>query len=516
MASADVLSPNHTRGGLSISPARHEEFKATLLRLSPLVSVDRIKDHLLFVGAWVRFYQEAEDAGTLSGLLARGVRRLELWLERVVSSSSISNGRVQPCELPPFDVAMLLHACMLSPHRYYEDGLTRFPQLLSIGAFPLEDIATLIDPRTYLYKATPEQIKYWEEHTDVPFDPLKFRSEIHDATIGCPSCLGKLSVAWENNGLGYGESGFLHICAQCDSAVSRNNLYVAKLIKDLSDFENSDEAVLRGTLLGERGEVELSRARLITLHVSKTLRKENGSLSSPSELSMSMIFQKLTDGSQTKLRRDRIADLLRPYMQSTPFTHDLASAVVSLLQFHLDIVATGGCNANFLNGPCTELNAACDKYGAFLELIAFPEGTEGAVPSLDLDLVWHTHQLQGLTYRKTIVELTGIYADHVSCTEDPEFFEEADKDTQERWAKTYGDTVSLHGPIDFSDRAHSAGDLLDPSLDKASVDAQFWAPRVRCSHCHDCKGAGCTKCGGSGKTNPCGNRHHRGETFLVN
>lgn len=73
--------------------------------------------------------------------------------------------------------------------------------------------------------------------------------------------------------------------------------------------------------------------------------------------------------------------------------------VRELRQFHLEVVATSGFNPAFLGGPCKELSVAYEKYEAFLELIAFPEGLDGTVPSEDLDFVWHTHQLDGLSYR---------------------------------------------------------------------------------------------------------------------
>ncbi|THH03055.1 hypothetical protein EW145_g6566 [Phellinidium pouzarii] len=424
MASADVLPI--TRDLLTDvifdSPTRHEQFKATLLRLSPLVSIDRVKDQILFIGAWLKFYQKSEDTGILNALLSRGVYRFELWLTRIIGRSFVKNGLLKLCEVPPIDVAMMLHACILSPHRYYEDGLVRFPQLLKIGAFPLEQIAALINPRTYEFTATSDQINHWKERTGVPFDPLSYKDEVKDVTITCPSCEEDLDVAWEDNGRGYEESAFLRICQKCGLSVSHDRLRVAKFLKDLPDISTSDQAMLRGTLLNVNGDVELARARLIALHVTKALRKDDGSLPLLSETSMAEIFQVLSQNSQTKLRRDHIAILLRPYAQGTPFTHDLVKAVQGLHRFHLDLGDTGCFNPEYLSGPCKELSVACKKYDAFLELIAFPEGVDGAVPSIDLDLVWHTHQLDGLLYRKTVVELTGVYADHISCTEDPEFF----------------------------------------------------------------------------------------------
>ncbi|THH01080.1 hypothetical protein EW145_g6980 [Phellinidium pouzarii] len=394
----DVLPATYNPFTKDISKSfdRHEQFKASLLRISPLVSIDRVKDQLLFIGAWLRFYQEAEEAGILNFVLARSVYRFELWLKHVVIERT---GPLQPCELPPFDVAMMLHACMLSPRRHYEDGLVRFPQLLEIGAFPLENIAALIDSRTYIYTATTEQVKCWQERLGVPFDPLSYQEEVKDVTIRCPSCGEKLNVAWENNGCGYAESDFLCECLRCGLSVSHDRLCVAKFIKDLTNAYSSDQATLRGTLLNDRGEVVLARARLIALQVAKVLREEDGSLPALSETSMSVILQRLYDSVQTKAGQDRITELLRPYMQATSFTHDLAKAVPALRQFHLDLMATGICSPAFLSGHCNELSVAYKKYEAFLELIASPEGIESAVPSPDLDLVWHTHQLSGLSYK---------------------------------------------------------------------------------------------------------------------
>ncbi|KAI5119473.1 hypothetical protein M0805_007207 [Coniferiporia weirii] len=474
MASARVLAPgahDPLTKAISELSSRKEEFKATLLNLSPLVSVDRIKDHLVFIGAWARFYQEAEDSDTLAALLSRGVHRLGLWLERVVPNTPTGISGLKPCELPPFDVAMILHACMLSPRRYYEDGLTRFPQLLAIGSFPLKDIAALIDPKTYLYKATFEQVKYWEKFTGVPFDPLRCKGDVHEVTIKCPSCKNELNVLWENDGRGYGESGFLSTCSHCHSSLSRDSLCMAKLIDDLTNFEKSDDVTMRGTLLNDRGDVELTRGRLITLYVSEALRREAGCFPVPTEINISTVFKNLTYSGTNQLKQTRAADLLRPYTQATPFTHDLVKAVTNLAKFHMDIMNAGGCNPSFLNGPCSELDEACEKYNAFLELTTFLEDNGSAVPSPDLDLVWHTHQLEGHLYRENVIALTGIYTDHVSSSENPEFFDEASKETNKQWNERFANVVPLHN-AKLTFKLH-----VNPDN-----DVEVWTPRLRPRH----------------------------------
>ncbi|UNI15709.1 hypothetical protein JDV02_002216 [Purpureocillium takamizusanense] len=67
----------------------------------------------------------------------------------------------------------------------------------------------------------------------------------------------------------------------------------------------------------------------------------------------------------------------------------------------------------WLRSPALEgtLQRAVTRYGIFLELFAL-HPKQMLVPTLDIDLAWHTHQLSAGWYRESMVERCGRFIDH--------------------------------------------------------------------------------------------------------
>ena len=61
----------------------------------------------------------------------------------------------------------------------------------------------------------------------------------------------------------------------------------------------------RGTLLDNRGQVALPRARLIALEVVKAICNKDGSIPGVADLTMNSLTARICDAKDTKLRRDR-------------------------------------------------------------------------------------------------------------------------------------------------------------------------------------------------------------------
>jgi hypothetical protein len=57
------------------------------------------------------------------------------------------------------------------------------------------------------------------------------------------------------------------------------------------------------------------------------------------------------------------------------------------------------------------LRRSIDRYDSFLRLFALYPG-EMLVPTLDIDLVWHTHQLSAARYQGDMLWRTGRFIDH--------------------------------------------------------------------------------------------------------
>ena len=143
--------------------ARLDAFHSTLNELTPLVSRERQKAHLHFIGAYVTLLQAVdpfmrgatEPSETLRVFLARAVDRFRLWLDHA-KHRNYKDIALTDCPLPPLDVLIVLHACQLSPHRFYEDGLARLPQLLALGQFPLERVVS--STSSLLSKPLPQSV----------------------------------------------------------------------------------------------------------------------------------------------------------------------------------------------------------------------------------------------------------------------------------------------------------------------------------------------------------------------
>ncbi|KAK4206194.1 hypothetical protein QBC37DRAFT_142266, partial [Rhypophila decipiens] len=94
---------------------------------------------------------------------------------------------------------------------------------------------------------------------------------------------------------------------------------------------------------------------------------------------------------------------------------DLAAAVHRQRRFALKMIRFG-----WVHSPVADfiLARVVDRYGKFLSLFEGPPATTGTgigngrvgmVPTLDIDLVWHTHQLSPASYRAASSTVTGGY-----------------------------------------------------------------------------------------------------------
>ncbi|KAH7092848.1 hypothetical protein BKA62DRAFT_65279 [Auriculariales sp. MPI-PUGE-AT-0066] len=95
---------------------------------------------------------------------------------------------------------------------------------------------------------------------------------------------------------------------------------------------------------------------------------------------------------------------------SLPFSIDLAAAVQRQGGFIERVVRFGWTADGFFDAiePANGLVSAIARYHAFLDLVRTVPG----IPTMDVDLVWHTHQLMGETYRRDTARLVGRVLNH--------------------------------------------------------------------------------------------------------
>lgn len=128
----------------------------------------------------------------------------------------------------------------------------------------------------------------------------------------------------------------------------------------------------------------------------------------------------------------RVQRVLRAYSDDKPFSVDLVNAIVRQCSFVDKMHEFGWSSPGFFDLPEDELvlqhaiaryhgyvhisddSIGCGSWSAllrrFLDLISQSPKTM-LVPTLDIDLVWHTHQLMGSWYHADCGEYLGRYID---------------------------------------------------------------------------------------------------------
>ena len=112
---------------------------------------------------------------------------------------------------------------------------------------------------------------------------------------------------------------------------------------------------------------------------------------------------------------------------------DLVAAATRQREFAIKITSF---ECNDLDTPAG-LKNACIRYHRFLRLLN-PGQPEMRVPTLDIDLCWHTHQLFPSQYREWCVENLGRAIDHDDTIADGDL-KEALRGTSLAWLKAYGE-----------------------------------------------------------------------------
>ncbi|PKA52337.1 Nodulation-signaling pathway 1 protein [Apostasia shenzhenica] len=158
--------------------------------------------------------------------------------------------------------------------------------------------------------------------------------------------------------------------------------------------------------------------------------------------------ENLTAGKWAKFYRDEPFELdysspsaeskCNPHTEtSSTFTYDLASAVKRQSSFYYQVCRPVMHDKRFLEG-------AVARYKGFLHLIKRNRESSTrcfCVPTYDVDLIWHSHQLQPLSYQKDMIELIGKILEHDDTDSDRTKGQKLDvgfSETTKQWEDTYG------------------------------------------------------------------------------
>eukprot|EP01018_Ginkgo_biloba_P035013 Gb_25938 [translate_table: standard] len=114
--------------------------------------------------------------------------------------------------------------------------------------------------------------------------------------------------------------------------------------------------------------------------------------------------------------------------------YDLAAAIIRQRSFFYQVSLPHMSDERFLR-------AAEERYKGYLYLIKKCCGKSFNVPTYDIDLMWHSHQLNPVAYRNDMVELLGKVLGHDDTDSDRSHGKKLDvgfAETTKEWERTFG------------------------------------------------------------------------------
>ncbi|KAI9334291.1 hypothetical protein BDR26DRAFT_570941 [Obelidium mucronatum] len=357
------------------------------IEVDVVVTVDSAVAHL---GLLHRFsvLEDKDDQFADWAFLCRAEERYLLWLDL------LKKQRPDPdrMPLPPLDVAMMWHAHMLNPLRYLEDcyfifgGPCRYAiPFLRMHALPGVE-----------YNPDDGSKEAWVAFTNTPFTVSL--SDGHLFNLTCIWCSAKLSLHRDS---------FVKLrmkndsikCGNCKRPISADNISAKRFLSDVSLYGSSGQ-ILKGTALDEvTGAINVAKAK-------KDLSAMFSSMSAKFSGSTTINWAHVEDAMRTQFELLRATNLLKNVRKSTMpkifrayknitthLTLDLVAAVIRQRGF------TGKMVGGFVNWTERDtLARATIRYQMFLDLTK-KEPNSFLVPTLDVDLMWHTHQCYPQRYQ---------------------------------------------------------------------------------------------------------------------
>lgn len=349
------------------------------------------------------------------------------------------------------DILMVWHAHMLNPRNFLEDCIRYGKMSTWATGFPWEAIYHCINNHTMEYAVSEQAQQLFEEKLDFKWNNLHDPPTKH---VKCPCCGWANAVPWTEArfggsvahafkyGSGYADNLFEVKCFSCERIIDHGRLKVAKFRKDLEgalykdlpmpgSFTNiygmpeggstdkADPRALRDMIFPTRvvqaGRKELLRvtdSRLDLCQNVDQLKKQLETQLRDTNLlwkAHGVYLKTFAYGEKIQFRR-----MMSRYWENLgPFALDLVGAVIRQGTFveKMDKI-------DWLHSPTVfnTMDRLIKKYGVFFRIM-IERPDKMAVPTLDVDLAWHTHQLSPARYykystSKTTFNCKRMFIDH--------------------------------------------------------------------------------------------------------
>ncbi|PVG00354.1 hypothetical protein CPB86DRAFT_871885 [Serendipita vermifera] len=451
MTSVDKQSPVYSNGSSQVLPPTLPVGKHNP---APLVTIQDLQAHLRILGAFTKLKQDVQ--GMVNGSTDK--EKEEAWVVYVtraahrfgvVVGTEWTSGFVGWKEetAPPLDVLMVLHSYLLNPLTVYEDSVRRRTffarNLTAIGSFPVQLIASLIDPDTLdAYPPSNERKTFFERITKEPFTLPLTTATSDILSLSCPCCDKTADkVPWATGEeKGFAQPGFIFPCSSCGKEFTKPMMGIRRFADEVTRKRAKRRVYFAETLLDPKtGQAHDSVADMFIVRLLRRINAvfslskycenegigpEARKLVAGLKWSPDVLAENLQIGLQPKVdfQPDRIiprvSRIVAAYSNPGPASIDLVGAVLRQSTFVAKMYEMGWSKPGQIpqDQEMANLVRAVARYHAFLDLLS-QSSYNFWVPTLDIDLAWHTHQLTGPTYREDTLKLLGRTPNHDDAVE---------------------------------------------------------------------------------------------------
>ncbi|KAH7101531.1 hypothetical protein BKA62DRAFT_179183 [Auriculariales sp. MPI-PUGE-AT-0066] len=393
---------------------------------------------------------EEQDAWTV--FLCRAVHRFQLW---------ISNVHELPQEgyIPPLDVLMVWHSYLLNPFAYEEDSKRFLPRLGILDKFPLHALASLLNFDTMELEVSDQVRECFERCTGESWHPPMVTTPGDQLEITCPCCVQVTIFKWQwlqPDGKGWAQRRFSASCPTCQRSFNHEAFGVRKFCDELvmwrDALDNKTRTVsLAGTQVPNYARVR--NALMMRQYFSRMLNDVELKQISGASLAMKVEWnmQKLGQWASTLSNMQaasipkRVQQILAHYQAPGPFSLELTGAVMRQASFVQKMVGMGWTEPGRFSTDPSVLLRAIARYHAFLDLTSSAP-SPFFVPTLDIDIAWHTHQLKARNYREDTLSLLERQLDHNDKVEEGMLSNSFDL-TAQAWQRRFGVPYSVCGCV---------------------------------------------------------------------
>ncbi|KAI9807874.1 MAG: hypothetical protein M1825_005180 [Sarcosagium campestre] len=355
--------------------------------------------------------------------------------------------------LPPLDILMVWHAYMLNPRCFLEDCVRSGKSDFWATGMPWDAVNSCIDNTSFKFKPGEGTRQRFSKTTGLRWDNLEDPST---ATLICRGCNGRIECAWTTvqqgmsvekpkaersvvsrieEGEGLADKSFSALCMRCMTHTSHDSLRVEKIRDDIRALRSQD-CPMPGTILSLDGNLEdcdvngpdkhrlFFPNRLLKLDGRGSDDLTGGIMQTAESIEQvrSMIETALKQpslvaragvesraGRVTLHEKFVIRRMMSRYWENhSSFALDLVGAVIRQGSFVEKMH-----NIDWLHSPAigSTMERLLHKYTRFFEIMQAYPG-KMVVPTLDVDLAWHTHQLSPRAYFDYSKAMTGKFIDH--------------------------------------------------------------------------------------------------------